>query len=187
MVYATGSFAGVSGGVAFPDGVARYNGSAWTTIGIDTPAISGTINASLATPDGSLYLVYSGTGNSTAEGVTVVTNLGTAKTYPTVIIKGPSSGTARNYSIVNYTTNRAIYLNLTISAGETVKLVLTPDNLSFVSDTQGPIASVVLPGSNEADFFLQPGANSIAFFSASSTVTATIQWRPAYASIDDVP
>lgn len=187
IVYATGSFAGVSGGVAFPDGVARYNGSAWTTIGVDTPAISGTINASLATPDGALYLVYSGTGNSTAEGITTVTNPGTAKAYPTVIIKGPSSSTARIYSIINYTTGRAVYLNLTINAGETATLVFQPDSLSFTSDFQGNIASAILGGSNEADFFLQPGANSIAFFSASSTVTAVAQYRPAYASMDDVP
>lgn len=187
IVYATGSFAGVSGGVAFPDGVARWNGAAWTTIGVDTPAISGTINASLAMPDGSLYLVYSGTGNSSAEGITTITNPGTARTYPIVTIKGPSSGTSRIYSLINYTTNRAIYLNLTINAGETAVLSLQPDNLSFSSDFQGNIASAILPGSTTADFFLQPGANSIACFSASSTVTATIAFRPAYASLDDVP
>lgn len=187
IVYATGSFAGVSGGVAFPDGVARFNGAAWTTIGIDTPAISGTINASLAAPDGTLYLVYSGTGTATAEGVATISNPGTARSYPTVTIGGPSSGTARIYSLINYTTNRAIYLNLTINAGETCKLVFTPDNLSFTSDFQGNIASTILGGSNEADFFLQPGANSIAFLSASGAVTAVMHFRPTYASIDDVP
>ncbi len=187
VVYATGSFAGVSGGVAFPDGVARWNSAAWTTIGVDTPAISGTINASLAMPDGSLYLVYSGTGNSTAEGVTVITNPGTARSYPTVTLKGPSSGTSRIYSLINYTTNRAIYLNLTLSAGETATLVFQPDSLSFTSDFQGNIASAILPGSNTADFFLQPGANSIALFAASSSVTASLYYRPAYVSLDDVP
>jgi hypothetical protein len=66
-------------------------------------------------------------------------------------------------------------------------MVFQPDNLSFTSDFQGNIAGAILGGSNEADFFLQPGANSIAFLSGSSTVTATLSWRPAYASMDDVP
>lgn len=186
LVTATGSFAGVSGGVAFPDGVARFNGAAWTTIGVDTPAISGTINASLAAVDGSLYLVYSGTGTATSEGVVTATNPGTARSYPTVTINGPSSGTSRIYSLINYTTNRAIYLNLTLNAGEVATLVFTPDNLSFTSTFQGNIAAAVLPGSNTADFFLQPGANSIAAFAASSTVTATLYFRPAFVSLDDV-
>lgn len=187
IVYATGSFAGVSGGVSFPDGVARWSGAAWTTIGVDTPAISGTINASLAMPDGSLYLVYSGTGTAIAEGIVTITNPGTARSYPTVTIGGPTSGTARIYSLINYTTNRAIFLNVTINAGETATLVFQPDNLSFTSTFQGDIASAILPGSNTADFFLQPGANSIAFLSASSTVTATLFFRPAFVSLDDVP
>ncbi len=187
IVYATGSFAGVSGGVAFPDGAARWNGAAWTTIGVDTPAISGTINASLAMPDGSLYLVYSGTGNSIVEGVTTITNPGTARSYPIVTIKGPTSGTARQYSLINYTTNRAIYLNLILNAGETATFVFQPDNLSFTSDFAGTIANAILPGSNAADFFLSPGNNSIALFSASSTVVATLYYRPSYLSLDDVP
>jgi len=185
-VYATGSFAGVSGGVSFPDGVARFNGAAWTTIGVDTPAISGTINASLVTPENNLYLVYSGTGTATSEGQVTITNPGTARSFPTVTINGPTATTARIYSLINYTTNRAIYLNLTLNVGEVATLVFRPDALSFTSTFQGNIANTILPGSNQADFFLQPGANVIAMFSSSSTVVATLYYRPNYASLDDV-
>lgn len=187
VVLATGSFAAPVGGPGFPDGVARYNGAAWTTIGIDTPAIGGQINAGLLARDGSLYMAYSGTGTAVVEAVTTITNVGTARSYPTIVINGPSSGTARIYSILNYTTNRAIYLNLTINAGEVVTLVFTPDALSFTSTFAGNIAGQILPGSNAADFFLQPGANNLAFFSASSTVTATLSYRAAYVSLDDIP
>lgn len=184
---ATGAFAAAGSGAGFPDGAALWNGAIWTTIGIDTPAIGGNILTGLITPDGSLYLGYNGTGTAVSEAATTITNIGTAKSYPTITIKGPSSGTARIYSIVNYTTNRAIYISQAINAGETWRLVFQPDNLSFMSDVQGSIASAILPGSNTADFFLQPGANSVAFFSASSTVTATLAYRPAYLSLDDVP
>jgi hypothetical protein len=44
-----------------------------------------------------------------------------------------------------------------------------------------------MAGSNTADFFLQPGPNVINVLSEASTVTATLYYRPAYASLDDVP
>jgi hypothetical protein len=72
-----------------------------------------------------------------------------------------------------------------INAGETARLLLNPAQLSFTSDFQGDINGKILSGSAEADFFLQPGANTISFFAASSTVTAVLQWPILYNSIDD--
>jgi hypothetical protein len=80
-----------------------------------------------------------------------------------------------------------VYLNLTLNVGEIATLVFTPDALSFTSSFQGNIARTILPGSNTADFFLQPGANVISMLSASTTVVATLSYRPAYLSLDDVP
>lgn len=187
-VLAIGSFgqSTTPSGAFMPDGAAQFNGSAWTTIGIDVPA-SNIINAGIIARDGTLYLAYGVTGTAITEAVTVITNPGTARSYPTIVINGPSSGTSRVYSIINYTTNRAIYLNLTLNVGETATLIFTPDNLSFTSTAQGNIAGMILPGSNTADFFLNPGANSLAVFVASSTVTAALSFRPAYLSLDDVP
>jgi len=42
-----------------------------------------------------------------------------------------------------------------------------------------------LPGSQPAQFVLQPGDNSIAFFAAVSTVTATLQWETCYLQLED--
>lgn len=173
-------------GITYPDRVAKFIGNSFSFESVDLPGTA-TVYAISPQPDGSLYLGYFAAGTATAAATTTITNTGTARAYPTLVIKGPSSGTARIFSVVNATTGRAIYLNLTISAGETVVMVFQPDNLSFTSDFQGNVAGSILGGSNEADFFLNPGANSIAFLSASSTVTATMQWRPAFASIDDVP
>jgi len=177
-----------AGGIVVPGRSARWNGSSWTFIDVIPDAASPTIRNGLLANDGTFYLgLNNSAGTAIGPGTTTVTNTGTAKSFPALTIKGPSSGTARIYSLVNGTTGRSIYFNLTISAGETCKLIFTPDNLSFTSDFQGNIAGSILAGSNEADWFLSPGANSIAFLSASSTVTATMQWRPSFVSIDDVP
>lgn len=180
-----GSFTS-AGGIATPTGSALWNGAAWVYPDV-IPGGSPNMFGALALPNGQLYQGTTNNGTATATGITSVTNIGTADAYPTITINGPSSGTARIYSIVNYTTNRAIYLNLTLNAGETATMVFQPDGLSFTSTFQGNIASAILPGSNTADFFLSPGTNSIAFFSASSTVVATLNYRPVYLSLDDVP
>lgn len=185
LLYVGGDFT-TAGGITTPTGSAIWNGSAFVYSDI-IPAATARLFQALALPNGQFYQGTINGGSAIGPGITTITNTGTARAYPTLVIKGPSSGTARIYSLVNATTGRSIYLNLTISAGETVTMVFQPDALSFTSDFQGNIAGAILGGSNEADFFLQPGANSIAFLSASSTVTATLAWRTAYASMDDVP
>ena len=184
-VLAAGAFT-TAGGITTVQNIARWNGSAWVFLDVD---IGWTSVRAIATKiDGTLAIGGTGlTSTGSAGANTTITNLGTARAYPTVVVKGPTSGTSRIYQIANTTTGRTIYLNLTMSLGETATLVFQPDNLSFTSDFQGNIAGAILGGSNEADFFLQPGANAISFFSADATVAATIAWRTAYASMDDVP
>lgn len=175
-----------AGTITLPDSMAFWNGGGFTPLDVDlngAPIVAGLAYG----PDGTLYVGFGGTGTATAASTTTITNPGTARSYPTITINGPSSGTARIYSIVNTTTNRALYCSLVLNVGEIATFVLTPDQLSFTSTFQGDIAETIQPGSNTADFFLQPGANTIAFLSASSTVTATLFFRPAYVSIDDVP
>jgi hypothetical protein len=184
IVHIGGAFTVVNG-ITFPDSFARLTGNILTTENVDLPGTA-LVLALLATTDGSLYVGFNTAGTATAAATTTITNPGTARSYPTITINGPSSGTARIWSIVNVTTGRAIYLNLTLSLGEVATLVFTPDNLSFTSTFQGNVANAIMLGSSTADFFLQPGANSVAFFSASSTVVATLYYRPAFVSLDDV-
>lgn len=184
-VWAGGGFQS-SGGVALRSPMARWNGATW--VGSDNNLVS-TVTVQAITPDraGNLYVGYSSFGTASQGGLTTLFNPGSARSYPTVTLSGPSSGTARIFQLVNPTTNRAIYLNLTLNVGEVATLVFTPDALSFTSTFQGNIASKVLPGSNTADFFLTPGANVISLLSASTTVVASLSYRPAYVSLDDVP
>ena len=169
------------------DQIGIWNGSVTTPIDIDLPGAGSAEGYRIWTAaDGSMVVGFSTSGTASSSGITTVTNPGTAKAYPTITIKGPSSGTARLYELLNITTGRAIYLNLTINAGETATLSLAPDNLSFTTDFQGNVIGAILSGSSPADFFLQPGANTIAFFAADSSVTATLVARAACNSVADL-
>lgn len=185
MLLVGGDFT-IAGGIATVDNLAYWNGSAWVYADVDIGWTS--VRSVAQKVDGTLAIGGTGaTSTGVAAATTTITNTGTARSYPTLTITGPSSGTSRIYQVTNTTTGREIFLNYTINAGETARMVLQPDNISFISDFQGSIASTILPGSNVADFFLQPGSNVISFFSANSTVTATLFWRPNFASLDDVP
>jgi len=181
QLYAAGQFTTV-GGMSLPDQTAIWNGSAWIA-----PDISGLGNATavLADPDGTITIGFGGSTTATHAGLATATNNGTAATYPTLTITGPSTGTARIYSLVNVTTNTGIYLNYTINAGEVATLVLDPSNLSFTSTFQGNIFRTILAGSQSSTFVLQPGDNTISFFTTSATVTATLSWPTRYLSLDD--
>ncbi len=173
-----------AGGITTINNIVRWNGSAFVYYDMDVNW--STVFVATRGPDGTVVFGGASSAAATSAALTTITNPGTARAYPIVRIVGPSSGTARIYNIANATNGRTIYLNYTINAGETATLVFQPDNLSFTSDYQGNIANKILSGSDTADFFLQPGANSISFFSASTTVTATIYFRSQYTSLDDV-
>lgn len=184
-LYAGGDFT-TAGGLTLADRFALWTGSAWVPTDVD---LTGTpsFRAIAFARDGTLSIGFLGTaGAAVTAATTTVNNAGSARAYPTVRITGPSSGTSRIYQLINETIEKAIYFNFTINAGETAVLTLESDRVSFVSDFQGNVLSTILPGSNLAEFFLQPGSNSISFFAAGSTVTATMQWQNAYNSVDDV-
>lgn len=167
------------------DALGVWNGSSWEAVMVNFPSSGAQVIALAAAPDGSYYVGSNwGAGTAAVPGRTTITNNGSAKTYPTLTIKGPSSGTAAIAGIENLTTGRVVRLLSTaefvISAGETWTFVFEPSALSFVSDVQGNINARVRPGSNEADFFLAPGENVIALYSSSTTVTATLTWRERY-------
>lgn len=182
---AGGIFGATVGGVAFPDNLAQWTGGTFIPLDADLPSTA-TSFAILSIADGTLYVGFDTSGSATAAGVTTVTNEGTARSYPTITIRGPSSGSSRIYQLVNFTTGRAIYLNYTIQAGEVATLSLQPDNLVLNSTFQGNISNTILAGSNVADFFLAPGDNVISFYAADATVEASMRWRPSYVSLDDV-
>lgn len=153
--------------------------------GVDLPGTASSYAMAVAT-NGDIYIGYDQSGAATVEGLTTVTNDGTAWAYPTLVLSGPSSGTANIDHITNYTTGKTISFNLTIQAGETDTLVLAPDSITFTSDLQGNIASSILPGSSETEFYFTPGSNSVGVFSTSSSVTLRVFWKRPLLSLDDL-
>lgn len=171
-------------GVPFTDSVARWNGATFLNVDVDLPGLVA-VNSVFETPDGTQYIGFSTSGSAITAAVTTLTNAGNAATYPRIRFTGPTSGTARLYQILNTTTNKSIFFNYLMSPGEVAILVLEPDTISFVSSFSGNLAFTILPGSQEAEFFLQPGANTISLYMGSATQTASMWWPIRYASLEE--
>lgn len=181
--------AGVSG-VPSPDNLLLWTGAAWLPTDVDLPGLvsASQINAILLANDGALTIGFVGSGTAGAAALTTITNPGSARSYPRIDIDDVAFSN-RVYRIVNMTTGRGIYFNYSMTgAGDGGILTLVPDTISFISNGGLDLANAILPGSDEADFFLQPGANSIAVYTSDgSNVTMALSYRPAYLSLDDVP
>lgn len=186
-LYVAGTFVSANG-VSLPERFGFWNGSALVGADADLPGTP-TIYAVSALRDGSVLLGYTTSGAATVAATTTVTNtvpgdVGAGRVYPTIVFSGPSTGAARLYQLVNVTTGRALYFDLTLNAGESAVLTLNPRQLAFVSSWRGDIMGSILSGSNEADFFVQPGPNVFSLFAADSSITAIIRWRRAFAHMD---
>lgn len=183
MLYLGGTFT-TAGPISLPDSIVRWSGSAFTPMEINLPGTT-TIETILTAPDGTIYIGFNTNGSATAAGITSVTNNGTARAYPALTITGPTSGTSQIYQLLNATTGKALYLNLTMSAGETVTIRTSPQGATLQSTFRGDITSAILPGSSQ-DFALVPGVNSISFFASAATVAAVLRWPNSFQSVSDL-
>lgn len=182
-IYAGGDFT-TAGGVTLPDRFAIWNGATWGIPDVDL-AGSASIRSMAFRGDGNFVIGGDFTGTATAAALTTATNAGTVVAYPRLILNGPSSGTARVFSLINATTGQRIFFNLTMQVGEVVTIDFNPSSISAVSTFQGNVLGSILPGSDLTDFGLQPGANSISLLVGSSTATATLVWTTASGSLAD--
>ena len=183
-VYASGDFT-TANGITLPDRSARWNGSTWLPLDIDLPG-SAANTAAVTARDGTMYMAFKASGTATAAAITSVTNDAPGYVWPKLVINGPSASTSRIYQIVNYTTGFGVWLNLTLSPGEVATLNFDPQAPSFTTTFQGDITNKILPGSQPALMYLAPGSNSISFYAAQSTVTATLSWQKRYNGLADL-
>jgi hypothetical protein len=180
--YLAGEFT-TAGDVAIADRVAVYLGNGvYQPLDINLPGTPTALRLLFDNLD-NLYLGFSTSGNAETAGDDIITNSGTAVTYPIITVTGP--GLLRQ--IVNTTTGKGMYFNnLTLLAGEVITMDLRPDKLTMVSTFRGNIKSYLLKGSN-LDFPLMPGSNRIATFidgTTDSNTTATMQWKPMLHGLD---
>lgn len=182
-LYVGGAFT-TAGALDTPDGFARWLGMSWLLPDIDPPNTT-TIQAMVAAGDGTLTIGYSTDGSAEAAAVNTMTNDGTAPAYPTFVFTGAPNTAAPIYQIVNTTTGAGIYFDgLQISPGETITITLDPQNIRMVSSFQGNIIRYVIPGSNVAGWFLQPGENTVSIWAPNPLITLAATWREGYIAIE---
>ena len=114
-LYAGGGFTIVQPGPLLHDrGFALWNGSTWLAPDIDLPSTP-LVYALLTKADGTLIVGHDRSGSAVAAARTTITNPGTARSYPTFRISGPSvGGNGQVFLLRNLTTGRSVYLNLSI-------------------------------------------------------------------------
>lgn len=176
------------GALSTPDGLAVVSGNVALPIDIDLPGPGVWYQVLRAQNDGTLYIMGdAASGSAIAAASTTINNSGTARAYPTLVLSGLTSGTARVYSIQNTTTGRIVaFGSLALVANETLTIDFDPTRLSVTSDIRGPLASPFITGSQESDFFLAPGRNTMSLLVGSSSAQASLRWRPTVASLDDL-
>ena len=181
-IYLYGYFTS-AGDVTLSDRVAVYLGNGiYQSLDINLPGTP-TVRKLLFDNLDNLYVGYTTSGSAETAGDDIITNSGTAVTYPIITVTGP--GLLRQ--IVNTTTGKGLYFNnLTLLSGEVITMDLRPGRISMTSTFRGSVLGYVLPGSSY-DFPLMPGTNRIATFIDGTTdanTTATMQWVENYHGID---
>lgn len=187
-IYAGGTFTNVDGLTG--SGYARWNGSVWVRGDI---LLNGqAVNALLIKPDGTIILGMTIPTTpptiSDTPGQVSADNRGTAETYATVVITGDTTGDVPTeiQSLYNITTGAMIDFNLTITRNERIVITLQPDRISVVSDTRGLIQGAFLPGSQAANFAIQPGINIFSFLYSTVAGSQAIYWAERYLAFDDL-
>lgn len=185
LLYVAGAITAMNG-ITLADSFAAWNGSSWVLPDID---MAGTAQgAGIATGRRGELMVcfFNGTAsNASAAQLNTLTNNGTAVTYPTIAITGPSSSTSRLHTIRSYTTGEVLNFNLTIFANEQITITTGPGLISVLSSTRGDLGATVLSGS-APELKLLPGANSVALLITGGTVTTVATWNERYADASEL-
>ena len=192
MLYAGGLF-GAAGGVTITDRSARWNGSTWSGLDLDTAFTTlqaiACGDADPTVPEN--YDIYVGGAQEGAAyfaGTVTATNSGSAPAYPQVIISRSGGTSARVVSVRNARTGRELFLNYLLLDGETLTIDLHPDRQTVTSSFFGSRPDAVLAGSDMGTFMLLPGANQITAFVnvvGAPTVTGYVLWRDSHDGVDD--
>lgn len=182
-LYAVGNIFGGGSSMVFGYLLA---GSTWQALDAGEPATATGVAIAIRN-DGTIFISSNSNAVLTAAGVTTITNTGSAKAGPVLTATGP--GTLEQ--LTNITTDKHIYFNLGIQAGETVVLDLSdPSAISFTSNLRGDVLFGIAPGSTPADFYLRAGTNSIALLIDGKTyvptadTAAAITWSNTHHSLD---
>lgn len=183
-LYLSGAFT-AAGGLAVNDRIVNlHSGNQFTPLSVDLPGAAIPYGIDFLGDD--IYLGFDTAGTAVAAaGVTTLNNTGSAEAWPRFVLTGP----ATVVSIRNVTTGKSLFFDLTLLAGETAILEISPTRVTFVSSFRGNILGTILPGSNQADFTLKPGNNDISVAYSGTVSAATLflaDWHAAHHGLDSV-
>jgi hypothetical protein len=184
ILRAGGAFT-VADGITLNDNFAYWNGATWVQPDISVGGTA-TFRAIYQTPNGVLYVGHDGTSSVDAAATTTVTNGGTARTYPTIVVQGPASLTNPLYQLINYTTGRALYFNYSLRVGEIVTIRTSPHGVTLFSNFSGDQSAAIRRGSSP-DFALEKGQNVISLFIGKvAPGSQTMYWPVTLQSASDL-
>lgn len=164
--------------------MAIWNGSTLVGLDAEVPDIVPSallINGCLVDQvnDDDLYIGFNLSASTRTSGLTVVTNPGSAEIRPVIYVRGP--GTLR--WIENQTTQKRIYLDMTLLSGEEVFFDFGRGRVE--STIRGSLFYAILAGSDFRSFSLIPGDNTIATFMVNDVdALMYISLRPTHWSAD---
>jgi hypothetical protein len=190
LVWVGGDFTG-GGGLTTCDAVLVWTGASWARLDVDLVLASSPSAYALAIGSVDpviprLYDVFVGfdeTGAGSSAGATAVTNSGTADAYPTIELTNTGVVAWGSYSIRNETTGDWILLDATLQPSEVLTIDLKPTRKRVWSSFFGDRQDVIVPNSDFGAWHLQPGAQVITVWGA-STIIPHMVWRDPYLSAD---
>ncbi len=173
--------------IDFTNRLAIFTGSTW----IQSPygANNDVPNAIVFGPDGSVYIGLKTGGNTDdiPQDLTLEYT-GTARTYPRFNIPIAVISTAL-YRLENITTGRVISMNAPAVLNDIMSFNFDPRRPKASTKFRGDISGDILPGSQSALMYLQPGTNILNFMIFRANVfpgSPVIYWQNAYDSIDSI-
>jgi hypothetical protein len=170
-----------------PEAIAYWTGSSWGTPDIDLPGAAPYMLATLSDQTGGMYAAIFATGAAVVAGTTTVSNYGNSDAYPVITITAPAAATTTLYHIANRTTGEGIYFrNLTLQAGESIRIDLRPGQKTITSSWKGrgSMTRYLLPTSDLSTMRLKTFQNTWSVFASHASTTASMWWDEYRIAID---
>lgn len=180
ILWVCGAFT-AAGGLALSDCIALWNGTSWSHIDIDLPG-SAVINALIIKPD-RVYLGFNTYGTVVTSLLNTVNNPGTHSVYPILHLKNSTATNLIFYWLKNETTDKFLWFNYSIQAGEELVLNFQTGRRSVISSYFGHIWRALLRNSDFSEFDLLPGNNQITAYGGSG-LSAWMEYRVGHWAAD---
>ena len=172
--------------------LASWSNNTWreesALFNVFTPSEGNQVQSIVFRNDQTLFVggPFSTTGVVAGQSV-IINNPGSAPAEPIIRIRGTGAATAVK-SIVNWTTNQSILLNLVVNNGEIIYIDTRAGKVRIFSTWRGNIISSLQSGSELASFNIAPGVNNYltAFVFRSNTATIDLYFRTRNWSADAV-